>query len=224
MNTTNNLSDAPIAAPCEGQGQSQADLHAQPLRSAGDPVLYGLAAVADADARVLILGSMPGHVSLRAGQYYAHPRNAFWPIMGRVFGIDSAQSYAERLPALRERGVALWDVLRSCRRVGSLDSAIKGATAVCNDFQSFFEQHPRLRTVLFNGRAAEHYYRLHVLPSLQRPSMIFARLPSTSPAMASLSVAQKAAEWGVWLHTSAKLTPVAAPSRAAVAALRADAA
>lgn len=200
-------------------GEVGAELPAMEQAAPMNPVhdrrtLHSFVPAADADARVLILGSMPGHVSLCAGQYYAHSRNAFWPIMDKLFGIDPARPYAERLQALQERGIALWDVLRSCERVGSLDQAIDGLSVTVNDFRIFFGQHAQLRTVLFNGRAAAHYYRLHVLPSLQRPDLIFVRLPSTSAAMASLSVPQKAAEWGLCLKPSAREIRKASSARA----------
>jgi hypoxanthine-DNA glycosylase len=89
-------------------------------------------------ARALILGSMPGAASLRAAQYYAHPRNQFWPIMGELVGADPALPYEQRLDRLTSAGIALWDVFARCEREGSLDAHIRDDTAVANDFAEFF--------------------------------------------------------------------------------------
>ena len=126
------------------------------------------APVASADARVLILGSMPGVASLNAGQYYAHPQNRFWPIMGRLLGFDPANtSYAQRTAYLTAAGVALWDVLQSCERSGSLDSAIRRETQRVNDFSAFFAAHPKMRAVYFNGaHAAQVFARVVLLTAL----------------------------------------------------------
>lgn len=144
-------------------------------------------------ARLLVLGSMPGEASLRARQYYAHPRNAFWPIMGALFGAEPGLAYPDRLRALTSAGVALWDVLRSCARSGSLDSAIRDEEA--NDFAGFFAEHAGIASVLFNGTKAEQAFRRHVLPGLDRPPPILLRLPSTSPAHAGMSLARKLEAW-----------------------------
>lgn len=179
-----------------------------------NPILQSFDPVADSEAQILILGSMPGHASLSAGQYYAHSRNAFWPIMGKVFGINPEWPYAERVQALQEHGIALWDVLRSCERIGSLDQSINRLSVTSNDFRTFFDQHPRLRTILFNGRAAAHYYRLNVLPSFQHPDLQLVRLSSTSPAMAGLSVAQKTEEWRLRLKPIKRVLSTPMPDRA----------
>ncbi len=161
------------------------------------------APVASADARVLILGSMPGVASLNAGQYYAHPQNRFWPIMGRLLGFDPANtSYAQRTAYLTAAGVALWDVLQSCERSGSLDSAIRRETQRVNDFSAFFAAHPKMRAVYFNGAHAAQVFARVVLPTLaDRPDLQFVRLPSTSPAHASRSFEDKLAEWRQILAT-----------------------
>ncbi len=161
----------------------------------------GFAPVADADARILILGTMPGVVSLTEARYYANPRNAFWPIAAQLFGVVQASPYEARLQALRQAGVALWDVLADCERPGSLDAAIVSATAVPNDFGAFFAAHPALQVVGFNGARAAQLYRRHVLPTLgaQAPALRYVALPSTSPAHAAQGFEQKLAAWRVLL-------------------------
>jgi double-stranded uracil-DNA glycosylase len=153
------------------------------------------APVADAAAEVLILGSMPGKESLRAGQYYAHPRNVFWKIMGDLAGACPDLPYAERLHILKSCGIALWDVLESCARRTSLDSHIRDATA--NDFASFFPQHPHITQVFFNGAKAEQYFKKHVQDALKSRPLQYCRLPSTSPAHAGMTYAKKLEAWRV---------------------------
>lgn len=155
------------------------------------------APIADTKARVLILGSMPGNASLAAGQYYAHAQNAFWRILGEITGAAHSSSYAVRARALKSSGIALWDVLESCARAGSLDAAIDDATARANDFVSFYRAHPRIAQVFFNGAKAEACYRKLVLPALAGgpASPRCHRLPSTSPAHASMSRAYKQKVW-----------------------------
>ena len=155
------------------------------------------------DPRVLVLGSMPGAVSLGEQQYYAHPRNAFWPVMASLGlpVLDSAgvrRPYAERLQALRDHHIALWDVIHRCERPGSLDSAIVHDSVEANDFATFFRAHPGIQLVVFNGGSVEQLFRRHVLPVVNRealPAMM--RLPSTSPANAGMPVAAKIAAWAV---------------------------
>ncbi len=152
--------------------------------------------IGDRFARVLILGSMPGVASLEAGQYYAHPRNAFWPIVCDVLGIDPDSPYDVRVTAVRAGGLALWDVLASCARRGSLDSAIDGGSVTANDIEGFLASHPAISDVLFNGATAETHYRRHVLPTLSTHRDIrHRRLPSTSPAHAAISRAEKRRIW-----------------------------
>ena len=153
--------------------------------------------IADARARVLILGSMPGTASLAAGQYYAHAQNLFWHILGEITGTGAGATYAARARALKAHGIALWDVLETCAREGSLDTAIDDATARANDFVSFFRAHPGITQVFFNGAKAEASYRRHVLPGLAQGAgpAAYTRLPSTSPANASMSRAYKQRVW-----------------------------
>lgn len=146
-------------------------------------------------ARVLILGSMPGVASLAAGQYYAHARNSFWKIAGAVLGFSPDASYAERLAALKSSGVALWDVLHSCVREGSLDADIDASSVRANDIPALLRRQPRIELVCFNGGAAQKYYNKHVLPGLEASRIGYVRLPSTSPAHASISFEEKVAAW-----------------------------
>jgi len=160
------------------------------------PRVRGFAPLAGPGARVLVLGSMPGVASLRQQQYYAHPRNAFWPIAAAVFGFDAEAAYARRVAALTAAGVALWDVLRACERPGSLDADIDPATAEPNDFDAFFRAHPGIVRVCFNGGKAAALFRRRVLPRLavDGPRQ-YLDLPSTSPAHAAMNLHDKLAAW-----------------------------
>lgn len=154
------------------------------------PLLQGFPPVVDGHARVLILGSFPSAQSLAASQYYANPRNAFWPITSELFGFDANAPYEARLAALRSHGVALWDVLHRCRRVGSADSAIDPKILVVNNFSELFANYPTITRVYFNGaKATELYHRLaHAAEHVH-----YQRLPSTSPAHAVRPEAKLAA-------------------------------
>lgn len=157
--------------------------------------VFSFPPIAQADARLLILGSMPGKASLEANQYYAHPRNLFWPILGELVGASPALDYVERTRRLTANGIALWDVLKSCHRPGSLDADIDKSTMVANDFAAFFASHPHINRVFFNGATAEQAFRRYVLPTLEAETLILHRLPSTSPAHAALSFHQKLESW-----------------------------
>ncbi|WP_243633697.1 DNA-deoxyinosine glycosylase [Motiliproteus coralliicola] len=155
------------------------------------------APVIDVGAKLLILGSMPGQRSLQQQQYYAHPRNAFWPIMAELLGFDAELPYAERLARLQRHGIALWDVLAECRRPGSLDSSIVEQSIRPNDFAALLDLHPTIEAIFFNGAKAEQAFNRYVLKGLpdhlqQLPRQ---RLPSTSPAHAAMKLAQKSHCW-----------------------------
>ena len=156
----------------------------------------GFPPISRPDARILILGSMPSRESVARQQYYAHPRNGFWPILTALLGIE-ATTYEERTAQVVRVGVAIWDVLQTCSRAGSLDSAIDDRSIVTNDFQTFFRGHQHIRRIYFNGAKAEAVYRKHVLPTLSgaAASLPLQRLPSTSPAHAGMTLARKQAAW-----------------------------
>jgi hypoxanthine-DNA glycosylase len=154
--------------------------------------------VANADATILILGSMPGKESLRKNQYYAHPQNAFWKIMGELIGAHPGLPYAKRLAILKSSGIALWDVLASCEREGSLDADIRAEAA--NDFTAFFAQYPHISKVCFNGSKAEQSFRKFVLGKQALPQLELQRLPSTSPAHAGMRYAEKLSAWSVAIN------------------------
>jgi TDG/mug DNA glycosylase family protein len=154
------------------------------------------------DSTILILGSMPGMESLRRGQYYAHPRNLFWRIMGDLVGVPAGAAYPERVAHLAQAGIALWDSLKYCVRSGSLDADIVTGTEDPNDFATLLADHPGIRAIGFNGKKSEQVFRQQVLPTI--PAAVVARLaliglPSTSPANAGLTYEQKLARWRVIL-------------------------
>jgi TDG/mug DNA glycosylase family protein len=156
----------------------------------------GFTPVAGPDARLLILGSMPGVASLVAGQYYAFPRNAFWKIMGDLFTAGPELDYPTRLQKLVENRIALWDVIEACHRPGSLDSAISEAGMATNDFEGFFTRHPQITRICFNGQKAAGLFKKKVAPGLKDHYEYFT-LPSTSPAHAARSYAAKLEAWSV---------------------------
>jgi hypoxanthine-DNA glycosylase len=169
--------------------------------SGHEAVSVGFPPIAAANARVLVLGSLPGRVSLEKHQYYAQPHNAFWKIMGRLFGAAPELPYERRLEVLRAHRVAVWDVLAAGERSGSLDSAIVTSSIVVNDFGAFFGAHCEIRLVCFNGNKAAELYRRRVLPELS-PAVAALEtqlLPSTSPAHASRTFAEKLARWSAAL-------------------------
>lgn len=159
--------------------------------------IHSFAPIVGKQPAIIILGSMPGIASLEAQQYYAHPRNAFWRIMEALFDIPYALPYQQRLQQLKSCRIAIWDVLKTCTRATSLDSDIVGTSIVTNDFLSLFESHPSITKVFFNGATAEKTYLKHVHADVAKifPAIQLQRLPSTSPAHASLNLAQKIAAW-----------------------------
>ena len=151
------------------------------------------------DARILILGSIPGKISLVKDQYYANERNAFWKIMATLLSFESSIDYDQRVKQLKSGAVAVWDVLAMCTRESSLDSDIVESTIVPNDFGSLFGQLPNLTDVYFNGAKAEQSFMRYVHPNLtnEYKMLSYTRLPSTSPAHASMSFENKLKAWKV---------------------------
>jgi len=158
---------------------------------------------------------MPGVASLTAHQYYAHKRNGFWPIMLALvnqnvpdYAVHDQSEYQQKIDILQSAGFGLWDVLAECERAGSLDSAIKSSSVVMNDFVALFTHYTAIKTVAFNGKTAEKLFHQHVFPELTKAefntdAMKWICLPSSSPAMASLSLQQKYEQWSALLteHT-----------------------
>ena len=149
------------------------------------------------DTQVLILGTMPGVVSLKMREYYAHRQNAFWKIMGDLLDARPELPYAERITKLQSHKIGMWDVMMSCQRIGALDAAIASESILPNDFAKLYAGAPALTHVFFNGAKAEETYRRQVLPRLgaEYKHLQYTRLPSTSPAHASMSYAQKLEVW-----------------------------
>lgn len=162
----------------------------------------GFPPIADAHAQVLILGSLPGQVSLQRQQYYAQPQNAFWKIMGQLFGASPELPYAERVQCLVQNGIALWDVCASAQRPGSLDAAIVHSSVLPNDLAAFIETHPAVGLIGFNGGKAADLYRRFVLPGLPDTlrAIRTATLPSTSPAHAAMPFEEKLTRWSAVLQ------------------------
>jgi len=160
-----------------------------------------LVPIVDDQTKILILGSMPGVESLQKAQYYTNSRNQFWKITVKIFNDKEPNSYTERIALLRDNHIGLWDVIHSCKRVGSLDSAI--SEEVPNDFISFFEQYPSIKSVGFNGSKAYTTFKKLVgfrfFPDIQ-----FVKLPSTSPTPGKnvKSFEGKTAEWEKFIEKS----------------------
>ena len=160
-----------------------------------DGLIESFEPIGNKKAVVLILGTMPGQESLNKSQYYAHRRNSFWHIMGELFNAGFNLEYKQRQKILIQNGIAVWDVLKCCKRKGSGDLAIEGEIA--NDFNAFSRKYPKIRNVFFNGQNAERFYRRLVLPGLAEKyqNIAYKTLPSTSPANAHKDFQAKLAEW-----------------------------
>ncbi len=162
------------------------------------PFVESFEPVIGKNPRVLILGSMPGIASLEAQQYYAHPRNGFWPIMAQLFDVQWSDNYEVRIQQVRNLPVVLWDTLKACHREGSLDSAISKEQLEANDIVGLLEQVTSIRLIAFNGGASEKYFKQTVAKLLPANLVLDQiRMPSTSPAHASKNLQQKLEEWKV---------------------------
>ncbi len=159
--------------------------------------VHSFAPIANAGANRLILGSMPGKASLQAQQYYAHKRNAFWPIMQELFNVDTDLEYEKRCSLLMQNGVAVWDVLKTCSRSSSLDSDIVESSIVTNNFVNFFSQYSKISVIFFNGAKAEQSFSRYVLPKLETKQQNIKRIKllSTSPANAGKNFDEKLRNW-----------------------------
>ena len=179
---------------------------APPTASGLAPRLAGLAPIWTPQARLLVLGSFPSVASLQAQQYYAHPRNQFWPILYSVWGLPALPSgpYPERVAQALAHGVAIWDVYATCIRPGSLDSAIREAQL--NDLAGLVRRSPDLRLIVHNGGESARHRR--ITEALGVPVM---SLPSTSPANASWSFERKQAAWREALERAGVMQPLTAP-------------
>lgn len=154
-----------------------------------EPMREGLPPVVGADARVLLLGSFPSERSLADREYYANRRNQFWTLLGTVFDFDAQASYPERIAAAKSHGVALWDVVHSCRRMGSMDAKIDRKTLVVNELTPLLHRHPTIERIFVNGLTAFELFERHADTAL--PAV---RLPSSSGAL-PMSFTDKLTRW-----------------------------
>ena len=175
-------------------------MNARPINQApeSESFVRSFPALVAEDCRVLILGSMPGKRSLQQNQYYAHPRNLFWPLMGELYGVGHELAYAERIHVLRQRRVGIWDVLAECDRPGSLDGSINSDTEIPNDIVGLLSRHPDINVIALNGGKAQQGFRRYIEPLLDavtRARLRVLSMPSTSAANAGIPFAIKRAQW-----------------------------
>lgn len=152
----------------------------------------GFAPLLGDEPKVLVLGSMPSQQSLEKQEYYGHPQNAFWWIMAQLFGFSRDLSYAERVLQLQQSQIAVWDVVHTCHRPGSLDADIDAQTVIANPIPELLQRCSSIKVLCFNGKAAYQLYRKHIERS---PTLPCLQLPSTSPAYASLRPEGKLLQW-----------------------------
>ncbi len=161
--------------------------------------ISGFKLLGNDNAQILILGSMPSVTSLEKQQYYAHPRNVFWRIMAALFNENKPLDYQQGKLLLQEERIAVWDVLKSCVRQGSLDSAIDENSMESNDFITLFKAFRQIKFIFFNGGTAASLYKKNVYPLLpiEYKTLSHTQLPSTSPAYAAMCYEDKLAAWSV---------------------------
>lgn len=149
----------------------------------------------DANSKVLILGSMPGVKSLEEQQYYAHPQNRFWKVLGRICNTDNLQelSYSQKLTILLQNNIALWDTIKSCKREGSLDSDIQNENP--NDIKNLLKKYPNIETICMNGNKSYSAFKKYFPDLLQKYNCY--KMPSTSPANARYSLDRLVQEWSI---------------------------
>ncbi len=152
--------------------------------------LHCFAPLVDKNTKFLVIGTMPGEASLSAAEYYAFKHNAFWTIIFKLAKAETS-NYAEKIKLLQKLRIGLWDNLKACERLGSLDSDIKNAEP--NDFESLLAEFPNIEKLLFNGQKSFAFFKKYHRPLLEKYK--YAVLPSTSPANARLSSEQKFALW-----------------------------
>jgi hypoxanthine-DNA glycosylase len=152
---------------------------------------------------VLVLGTLPGEESLRRQEYYAHPRNLFWPIVFALFGEIPPAEYSARIAFVRSRGIALWDVCAAGTRLASADATIRREEP--NAIDTLLTAHPSIRAVAFNGSTAKRLYYRYFEP---RPDIAYLALPSTSPAHARLGLTEKLAQWEALRQSLFSITQV----------------
>jgi double-stranded uracil-DNA glycosylase len=166
-------------------------------KSGKNAKIQGFAPIYRQDARVLILGTLPGQASLEAGQYYAQPKNSFWEIMSDIVGAELGVDYETSLERLKNAGIAIWDVLESAERKSSLDKDIDNKTAIPNDFDQILEDCSTMDLICFNGRKSSIYYQRLVVPKIKKLSKAIKTiyLPSTSSAYRRMSFLEKLESW-----------------------------
>lgn len=151
-----------------------------------------LAPIVDDSRTILIMGTIPGEQSIKKQQYYGNNGNHFWKILFSIFEEDFDSSYEKRKALLQKNGIALWNVLASCKREGSSDAKIKEEEI--NDFESFHKQYPNIKYVFFESKAAENYFNKHTKP---QPGITYKTLPSTSGLNARFTLVEKTSEWKI---------------------------
>jgi len=161
-------------------------------------VITSFPPVVNDECKAIILGSMPGIKSLDENEYYAHPRNSFWFIMEKLFKVYSDFEYKQRLKLLLNNKIALWDVIESCERKGSLDSSIQDETVLVNDFADLLLEYQNIKYIFCNGNAAYSAFQKYAMPELEKFLNIEVyKLPSSSPANARMSLDEKTLSWEI---------------------------